>query len=66
MKGFGFMELMPDGGVLGGFSVAGIPLRAWFDALNTRIRENVGRDSRNLQIGHSYLMQAGSPLKDLA
>ena len=63
---FGFMELMPDGGVLGGSSVAGIPLRAWFDALNTRIRENVGRDSRNLQIGHSYLMQAGSPLKDLA
>ena len=34
--------------------------------MNTRIRENVGRDSRNLQIGHSYLMQAGSPLKDLA
>ena len=60
---FGFMELMPDSSVLGGSSVAGIPLRAWFDALNTRIRENVGRDSRNLQIGHSYLMQAGSPLR---
>ncbi len=63
---FGFMELMPDGDVLKDSSVAGIPLRAWFDALNARIRDNVGRDSRNLQIGHSYMMQAGLPLKDLA
>ena len=47
-------------------AVAGIPLRAWFEALNDRIREHVGRDSRNLQIGHSYLMHAGSPLTDLA
>ena len=63
---FGFIELMPDGAVLGDSSVAGVPLRAWFDALNARIRTNVGRDSRNLQIGHSYLMQAGNPVKDLA
>jgi len=34
--------------------------------LNTRIRKHVGRDARNLQIGHSYLMQGGSPLKDIA
>ena len=63
---FGFVEMMPDGTVLRDSAVAGIPLRAWFDALNTRIREHVGRDARNLQIGHSYLMQAGSPLKDFA
>lgn len=63
---FGFVELMPDGTVLKDSVISGIPLRAWFDALNTRIRENVGRDARNLQIGHSYLMQSGSPLKDLA
>ena len=58
--------MMPDGTVLKDSAVSGIPLRAWFDALNTRIREHVGRDARNLQIGHSYLMQAGSPLKDFA
>ncbi len=63
---FGFVEMMPDGTVLRDSVVAGIPLRAWFDALNTRIREHVGRDARNLQIGHSYLMQGGSPMKDMA
>ena len=63
---FGFVELMPDGSVLKDSAVAGIALKAWLDALNTRIREHVGRDARNLQIGHSYLMHGGSPLKDLA
>jgi 5-methylcytosine-specific restriction protein B len=63
---FGFVELMPDGSVLKDSAVAGIALRAWLDALNTRIREHVGRDARNLQIGHSYLMHGGSPLKQLA
>jgi 5-methylcytosine-specific restriction protein B len=57
---------MPDGTVLKDASVAGIPLRAWFESLNARIRENIGRDARNLQIGHSYLMHGGSALKDLA
>ena len=63
---FGFVELMPDGAVLGDSVIAGIALRPWFDALNKRIREHVGRDARNLQIGHSYLMHSGSPLKELA
>ena len=63
---FGFVELMPDGSVLKDSAVSGIALRAWLDALNTRIREHVGRDARNLQIGHSYLMHTGSPLKDMA
>lgn len=63
---FGFIEMMPDGTVLRDSVVGGIPLRAWFDALNARIREHVGRDARNLQIGHSYLMQGGSPMKDMA
>jgi 5-methylcytosine-specific restriction protein B len=63
---FGFIELMPDSGVLKGSIVAGIPLKAWLDALNGRIREHVGRDARNLQIGHSYLMHGGSPLKEVA
>ena len=29
-------------------------------------RSHVGRDARNLQIGHSYLLHSGSPVKDLA
>lgn len=63
---FGFVELMPDGSVLAESSVGGIPLRPWFEALNKRIREHVGRDARNLQIGHSYLMHSGTPLKEMA
>jgi len=63
---FGFIEMMPDGSVLKDSAVGGIALRAWLDALNSRIREHVGRDARNLQIGHSYLMHSGVPLKDVA
>jgi len=63
---FGFIELMPDSYVIKDSSVAGIALKAWLDAINTRIRDHVGRDARNLQIGHAYLMHGGSPLKDLA
>lgn len=63
---FGFVELMPDGAVLKDSTIGGIALRAWFDALNARIREHVGRDARNLQIGHSYFMHAGNPLRDFA
>src|SRR5262249_47905234 len=37
----------------------------WLDALNRRVCEHVGRDARNLQIGHSYLLQGGKPLKDM-
>ncbi|MCA9040566.1 MAG: AAA family ATPase, partial [Planctomycetaceae bacterium] len=62
---FGFIELMPDSSVLAEIAIKGIPLRAWFDALNERIRQHAGRDARNLQIGHSYLLQGGSPVKDL-
>ena len=63
---FGFVEMMPDGKVLANASVGGIALNAWFNALNERIRQHVGRDARNLQIGHSYLMQSGNPIKDIA
>lgn len=62
---FGFVELMPDGTVLKDQVIAGISLKAWLEALNARIREHVGRDARNLQIGHSYLMHDGGPIKDL-
>jgi len=62
---FGFVELMPDTSVFGSASVEGsIPLGPWLGALNDRIREHLGRDSRNLQIGHAYLLQDGKPVTE--
>ena len=63
---FGFVELMPDVSLLGDAQVADIPLGPWLDALNRRICEHVGRDARNLQVGHSFLLEAGKPVKDAA
>ena len=61
---FGFIELMPDITVLGNAMVGRIPLGPWLDALNSRIREHIGRDARNLQIGHAYLLNNGQPISD--
>ncbi|HVC97177.1 MAG TPA: AAA family ATPase [Pirellulales bacterium] len=63
---FGFIEIMPDSSVLGAAVVGGIPLAAWLDALNERICEHIGRDARNLQVGHSYLLEAGRSISDFA
>lgn len=63
---FGFIELMPDATVLKDQVVGSIPLGPWLVALNQRICAHVGRDARNLQIGHSYLLQGERPLKDFA
>jgi 5-methylcytosine-specific restriction protein B len=65
---FGFVELMPDSSALSG-AIAGeaIPLGPWLEALNARIREHVGKDARNLQIGHAYLMDDnGKPVTDFS
>jgi 5-methylcytosine-specific restriction enzyme B len=62
---FGFIELMPDISILGDAAVGGIPLGPWLKALNERICEYVGHDARNLQIGHSYLLEKGRPIGDL-
>ena len=62
---FGFVELMPNPELLGDAVVAnGIPLKGWLAALNDRIREHIGRDARNLQVGHSYLMKGEQPITD--
>ncbi len=53
---FGFVELMPDSAVLAGRRAGGLLLGPWLDALNTRLRQHLKRDARNLQIGHAYLM----------
>jgi len=60
---FGFVELLPDSTVFGKATVDGaLPLGPWLDALNDRIREHLGRDARNLQVGHAYLLQSGKPV----
>ena len=61
---FSFIELMPDISILGNAIIEGIPLGPWLEALNKRICEHVGRDARNLQIGHSYLMEGGRPINN--
>jgi 5-methylcytosine-specific restriction protein B len=61
---FGFIELMPDTSVLGEAAVRGIPLGPWLDALNALVLQHVGRDARNLQVGHSFLMENGRPISD--
>ncbi|MFA5343956.1 MAG: AAA family ATPase [Kiritimatiellia bacterium] len=64
---FGFVELMPDVRVFGNASVGGdIPLGPWLSAVNERIRAHLGRDGRNLQIGHAYLLEGGKPVTDYA
>lgn len=64
---FGFVELMPDVSVLGTASAGGsIPLGPWLAALNDRLRTHLGRDARNLQIGHAYLLESGRPVTDFA
>ncbi len=63
---FGFIEIMPDSSILGRSSVRGIPLGPWLDAINRQICDNIGRDARNLQIGHSYLLENGSPISDFS
>src|SRR5215218_5670208 len=62
---FGFVELMPDSSVFGEAVVGGIPLGPWLDAVNRAIVDHVGQDARNLQIGHSYLLDDGRPIADL-
>ncbi len=60
---FGFVELMPDSQLLD-ISIEGLPLGPWLDALNERIRAHIGRDARNLQIGHAYFLEGDKPIND--
>lgn len=61
---FGFIELMPDPSTLGDTVIKGVPLGPWLTALNRRVTAHVGRDGRNLQVGHSYFMSAGRPIQE--
>lgn len=62
---FAFRELLPDPHLLRSGSIADISLSTWLRALNRRIIEQLGRDGRNLQIGHAYLMPGGKPAATL-
>lgn len=62
---FGFIELLPNSSTLAGVSIAGLPLAPWLDELNRRIVAYAGRDARHLQVGHSYLLPSGAPVRDL-
>lgn len=63
---FGFIELLPDVSVFGSASAGGVPLGPWLRALNDRVRGHLGRDGRNLQIGHAYLMENNQPVVDFS
>jgi 5-methylcytosine-specific restriction protein B len=64
---FGFIELMPDPSVLADAVVGqSVPLGPWLEALNQRLVEYIGRDARNLQVGHAYLLDNGRPVRDFA
>jgi hypothetical protein len=62
---FGFIELMPDSSILKDSIIEGIQLGDWLDLLNRKICKFLGDDARNLQIGHSYLLEEnGKPISD--
>lgn len=58
---FAFKELLPEPHLLRSGSIADVALSTWLRALNRRIVEQLGRDGRNLQVGHAYLMPSGKP-----
>jgi 5-methylcytosine-specific restriction protein B len=62
---FGFVELLPDPSQLESV-INGVPLGRWLLELNKRILQHIGRDARNLQIGHAYLLENGKPIADFA
>jgi 5-methylcytosine-specific restriction protein B len=62
---FGFVELMPDSSLLKQRTAGALPLGPWLDALNARLRRNLKRDARNLQIGHAYLLPS-QPITSVA
>lgn len=61
---FGFIELMPELGLLGDAVAKDIPLRVWLESLNDRILRYVGKDARNHQIGHAHFLEKGKPITE--
>lgn len=61
---FGFIELMTDYSLFKGVEFDGLPLDGWLIELNSRIREHIGKEGRNLQIGHSYFLEKEKAITD--
>lgn len=61
---FGFVELMPDTGILKDANIESLFLGPWLEVLNSKICQSIGRDARNLQIGHAYFLENGRPIKN--
>jgi len=61
---FGFIELMTDYSLFEGVAFEGLPLGGWLKELNNRIREHIGNEARNLQIGHSYFLDKEHAIED--
>ena len=61
---FGFIELLTDYSLLEGVEIDGLPLAGWLKELNIRICEHIGKDARNLQIGHSYFLEKEKAIVD--
>jgi 5-methylcytosine-specific restriction protein B len=61
---FGFIELMPEYELLRDVVFENLPIGDWLKVLNGEVRKRLGNDGRNLQIGHAFFMQNGSPITD--
>lgn len=61
---FGFIELLPDYSLLD-ISIEGIHLGCWLQALNSKMCQIIGSESRNLQIGHAYVMEKDKAITTL-
>jgi len=59
---FGFVELMPDYSLFANVAVGGLPLGAWLEDLNMRVRRLGGGDARNRQVGHAFLLGPQGPI----
>ncbi len=56
---FAFKELLPEPHHLREGRIGEVTLSTWLRALNRRIANELGRDGRNLQVGHAYFMPGG-------
>ncbi|HEY3333305.1 MAG TPA: AAA family ATPase [Capsulimonadaceae bacterium] len=63
---FGFIELLPETMHFADVVLGGLPLKPWLDSLNGGILQHLGRDGRNLQIGHAYFLTDKGPVATLS
>lgn len=63
---FAFRELMPNPALLADGRIMDVALSTWLRALNRRIVDQLGRDGRNLQVGHAYFFDGNKPAATMA